>query len=84
MLVSMTDFLRVRNAESASHMRLTKTKHTADGKVTESRRKTTMSEPCMIDPFEECFRDCPNCRRAIYDDNDNIYDDDERDEDEWE
>lgn len=22
-----------------------------------------MSEPCMIDPFEECFRDCPNCPR---------------------
>lgn len=43
-----------------------------------------MSEPCMIDPFEECFRDCPNCRRAIYDDNDNIYDDDERDDEEWE
>lgn len=47
-------------------------------------REGFMSEPCMIDPFEECFRDCPNCRRAMYDDNDNIYDDDERDDDEWE
>lgn len=24
-----------------------------------------MSEPCMTDIFEECFRDCPNCPRAL-------------------
>lgn len=21
-------------------------------------------ESCMIDPFEECFRDCPGCPRS--------------------
>ncbi len=34
----------------------------------------------MFDIFEECFRDCPNCHYAMYDDNNNIYDD-ERDYD---
>ena len=29
-----------------------------------------MSRPCMIDPFEECFEDCPNCIRAMYKNND--------------
>ena len=43
----------------------TRTKHTAAGKVTESRRRTTMSDACMIDPFDECFHDCPNCPRAV-------------------
>lgn len=81
----MTDFHRASAAESADVIMIMmtnviRTKHTRERET----REGFMSEPCMIDPFEECFRDCPNCRRAIYDDNDNIYDDDERDEDEWE
>ena len=24
-----------------------------------------MSDACMIDPFDECFHDCPNCPRAV-------------------
>lgn len=59
-----------------------KTKPTADGKAIENRRKTTMSKPCMIDPFEECFQDCPNCPQALYlDENDRIYDDDDERDD---
>ena len=56
-------------------------KHTADGKAIRSRRKTTMSKPCMTDPFEECFEDCPNCPRSYLDENDRIYDDDESEDD---
>lgn len=25
-----------------------------------------MSRPCMLDPYEECFEDCPNCPRSIF------------------
>lgn len=47
-----------------------------------------MSMPCMTDPFEECFSDCPNCMRAIaasrFDDDYNAdFNDDREDEEEW-
>ena len=81
----MTDFHRANAVENVDVIMIMtmdriRMQHTRERET----REGFMSEPCMIDPFEECFRDCPNCRRAIYDDNDNIYDDDERDEDEWE
>lgn len=47
-----------------------------------------MSRPCMTDPYEECFEDCPNCIRAMYKDkldddyNANFNDDDDREDDE--
>ena len=46
-----------------------------------------MSDACMIDPFEECFHDCPNCPQCGYysglylDENDRIYDDDDEGDD---
>ena len=42
-----------------------------------------MSEPCMTDIFEECFRDCPNCPRAVRTDEDIDWDrfDEEDDDD---
>ena len=48
-----------------------------------------MSRPCMTDPFEECFEDCPNCIRAMYknkldDDYNADFNDDREEDEEWE
>lgn len=40
-----------------------------------------MSKACMIDPFEECFEDCPNCPRSYLDENDRVYDDEDEGDD---
>lgn len=83
----MIDSVRARNAASALSLRLMKMKPTADGRAIESRRKTTMSDYCITDPFEQCFHDCPNCPQCGYysgvylDENDRIYDDDDERDD---
>lgn len=43
-----------------------------------------MSEHCMTDIFEECFRDCPNCPRAMYKADDDGWNADFNDDDDIE
>ena len=92
----MTGSHRANAAESVEVLTLmkitttTRMMHIIGGvMIVTGRSDTEMSDACMIDVFEECFHDCPNCpqngfRSGVYiDEYDNIDDDDDDEEDEF-
>lgn len=62
----MIVILHVRDAASVGHLKKIPTPMRHGKSSKKKGGKQNMNEHCMTDIFEECFRDCPNCPRAMY------------------